>query len=261
MRSRMMRVAALAVALAGCGGQGDHTGPNQSQLIGFSGGSVSIGTGPDTGATATFPPGALAQPVLVVINPATLPAIGGFLSVGPAFTVTPAGIALLNSSTVTVVAPATPPANFDMANVIVLFESSAGAITLLSPNSATSSAVSVSAGTLGTFEAVVVTPIDPAGSMVTIAPASVPADGTSVATITVVVLDTNGVAVPGAAVTLASSGSNNTLSQPGPTDATGKTTATLASTTAETKTISVSVVPLSGGGPVGLQAQPTVSFK
>jgi hypothetical protein len=258
---RALRFLALAVALAGCGGQGDHTSPQSSGLVGFSGGSVSLATGPAAGAAATFPPGSFAQPVLVGIDPATLPAIGGFLPVGPAFAVTPDGLALASSSTVTVVAPAAPPANFDMANVVVLERSSAGTITLLTPNASTSNAVSVSAGTLGTFEAVVPVPLDPAGSTVTAAPATVAADGTSLATITVLVLDTSGVAVPGATVAISVSGSGNTLTPPGLTDATGTATATLASTIAGTKTIAASVVPPSGGAPVALQAQPTVTFK
>ena len=83
------------------------------------------------------------------------------------------------------------------------------------------------------------------------------ADGTATSTITITVLDDNGNPVPDQAVSLASTGTGNTLTQPaGLTDAAGVTTGTIATTVSETKTITVTVNP--GGGEVVLVSQPTV---
>jgi adhesin/invasin len=62
------------------------------------------------------------------------------------------------------------------------------------------------------------------------------ANGSTTSTITVTVRDVNGNAVAGQSVALAATGSNNTLVQPGVTNAGGVATGTIASTTAETKT-------------------------
>src|SRR5262245_65177058 len=96
-------------------------------------------------------------------------------------------------------------------------------------------------------------------STATAAPATgVIADGTAFSTITVTVRDLSGNPVPGQTVQLASTGSNNTLVQPGLTDAFGVATGTIASTTAETKTITATVNP--GAGQVVVAQQPTVGF-
>ncbi|TAJ21204.1 MAG: hypothetical protein EPO68_05125, partial [Planctomycetota bacterium] len=89
--------------------------------------------------------------------------------------------------------------------------------------------------------------------------AGVVADGVDAATITVTVRDVNGNAVADQLVEVASSGSDNVLVQPaGPTDAAGVATATLASTRAQTKTLSVVVNP--GASQVALADAPTVAF-
>ncbi|HEX6810987.1 MAG TPA: Ig-like domain-containing protein [Planctomycetota bacterium] len=87
---------------------------------------------------------------------------------------------------------------------------------------------------------------------------NVVANGTTTSTITVTVRDGNGDAIAGQTVLLAASGSNNTLVQPGVTDASGVATGTIASTTAETKTITATVSP--GAGQVVVAQQPTVAF-
>lgn len=84
------------------------------------------------------------------------------------------------------------------------------------------------------------------------------ADGTATSTITITVRDVNGNPVSGIATAIASSGTGNTLVQPGATDGSGVTTATLRSTVAETKTLTVTLVP--GAGDIVLAAQPTVTF-
>ena len=56
-------ISALAVLVgAGCGSSGGGTPANQ---IGPSGGTVSVGSGPVSGASVTVPAGALASPILV----------------------------------------------------------------------------------------------------------------------------------------------------------------------------------------------------
>ena len=84
------------------------------------------------------------------------------------------------------------------------------------------------------------------------------ADGLALSTVSVILLDANGNTVPGADIQLVASGAGNTLMQPGLTDAAGSTSGTLASTTAETKT--VTVVVNSAAIPVQLTDQPTVEF-
>jgi hypothetical protein len=64
--------------------------------------------------------------------------------------------------------------------------------------------------------------------------------------------------VAGQAVSLAATGSNNTLVQPGVTDPFGVATGTIASTTAEQKTITATVNP--GASQVVVAQQPTVDF-
>jgi len=73
----------------------------------------------------------------------------------------------------------------------------------------------------------------------------VTADGSSTSTITVTAKDAQGNPIPGipaAQVVVAATGTGNTLTQPSsPTDANGQTTATLASTKAESKTVTATV--------------------
>src|SRR6185436_7422100 len=69
------------------------------------------------------------------------------------------------------------------------------------------------------------------------------ADGTTVSTITVTVRDVNGNGIAAQVVQLAATGSNNTLVQPTVTNALGVATGTIASTTAETKTITATINP------------------
>ncbi|HZN41879.1 MAG TPA: Ig-like domain-containing protein, partial [Planctomycetota bacterium] len=96
-------------------------------------------------------------------------------------------------------------------------------------------------------------------STATAAPSTnVVANGSTTSTITVTVRDSNGNAVAGQSVALASTGSNNTFVQPGVTDASGVATGTIATTTAETKTITVTVNP--GGNQLVVAQQPTVIF-
>lgn len=99
-----------------------------------------------------------------------------------------------------------------------------------------------------------------AGNSTVTATSPITNDGVQTSTVTVTVKDTNGNPISGYTVVIASTGSNNTLGQPGASsDANGVCTGTLKSTTAETKTVSAtansnsitqtaSVVVNSGGG-------------
>ncbi|MEO2004812.1 MAG: Ig-like domain-containing protein, partial [Candidatus Poribacteria bacterium] len=85
------------------------------------------------------------------------------------------------------------------------------------------------------------------------------ADGIALSTLTITVVDSTGTPMPGQIVEIASDGTNNTIVQPPTaTDVAGQAIATIASTTAELKMISITVN--SAGTPVVLTTQPTVEF-
>lgn len=99
-------------------------------------------------------------------------------------------------------------------------------------------------GTPATFTATAtVGPPSATQSGILAMPASIPpSNGSSAATITVTVRDDLGRTVTGATVTLAASGTGNTLTQPaGVTNDAGQATGALSSTVAETKTITATV--------------------
>lgn len=90
-------------------------------------------------------------------------------------------------------------------------------------------------------DAVIVNPgeVNSAQSSIEVNKNSATADNSDTVTITITLRDALDNPVSGKTVTVASTGSNNTLTQPTtPTDANGQTTATLKTTRAETKTIS-----------------------
>ncbi|MEZ0230515.1 MAG: Ig-like domain-containing protein [Planctomycetota bacterium] len=73
----------------------------------------------------------------------------------------------------------------------------------------------------------------------TISPSTgVPADGATTASISLVLRDkTTGAPIKGGSITIVASGTGNIITQPGPTDANGKTEGRIASTVAEQKVI------------------------
>lgn len=88
---------------------------------------------------------------------------------------------------------------------------------------------------------------------------SLVANGVVTSTITTIVRDVNGNAVPGQTVSIAVDGSNNTVTQPsGTTTDDGSIAGALATTLAEVKTITVTVNP--GVGAVVLNDQPEVTW-
>ncbi|MBI5528600.1 MAG: Ig-like domain-containing protein [Deltaproteobacteria bacterium] len=111
--------------------------------------------------------------------------------------------------------------------------------------------LAASSGTLGgtTSAAFDVSPGAPSAAVSTVAAAPSPlvADGTATATVTVTVRDALGNPVPGQSVQIAATGTANTVVQPASaTDASGVATGTIASTRAETKTVTATVNPGAG---------------
>ena len=97
-------------------------------------------------------------------------------------------------------------------------------------------------------------PVSASASTATANPTTVAADGVTPSTITITAMDAYGHPLAGQTVSLNVSGSGNTVSTPALTAANGQTTATLTSTVAETKTITVTI------GSTQFNAQPTVTF-
>ena len=97
---------------------------------------------------------------------------------------------------------------------------------------------------LGNANGATVNSVDPDQSTVE-ATTPVTADGISTSTITITAIDTNGEPMQGIAaadILVSSTGTGNTITQPtAATDASGQTTATISSTVAETKIISVTI--------------------
>ncbi len=97
-------------------------------------------------------------------------------------------------------------------------------------------------------------PVSATASTAAANPTTVAADGITVSTITITAMDDYGHPLAGQTVTMSVSGSGNSVSTPAVTDSNGQTTATLASTVGETKTITVTI------GSTQINAQPTVTF-
>lgn len=87
----------------------------------------------------------------------------------------------------------------------------------------------------------------------------VPSDGLTKSTITITVRDASGSPIAGEVLSLASTGSGNTITQPASTDSSGVAVGAIASSVGETKTITVTVNP--GAGQVVLSQQPQVEFE
>jgi hypothetical protein len=103
-------------------------------------------------------------------------------------------------------------------------------------------------------------PLDPNVTTLTVYPSTgILSDGSASATVVVVALDAAGLPISGGTVTLAATGTGNTLTQPSAvTDSLGVATGTLATTVAESKTINGSIDV--GSGDVAITATGTVVF-
>ena len=102
-----------------------------------------------------------------------------------------------------------------------------------------------------------VTAADPSPAHCTLAatPASVVADDSSTATVTVTIRDRFGNPVAGRSPTIAASGTNNTLAQPAASDASGAAVGSLKSKTAQPKTITATL------GGASIPGSASVTFK
>lgn len=81
------------------------------------------------------------------------------------------------------------------------------------------------------------TTVSASQSEVVASPSTILNDGSTTSTITVTLRNASGVPLSGKTITLSSTGSNNTIVQPGTTNGSGVATGTIATTTAESKTI------------------------
>lgn len=115
----------------------------------------------------------------------------------------------------------------------------------LSSITAGTKVVSATAGGTAITQTAAVTvtagPLSASQSTIAASPPSI-APGTGVSTITVTANDAYGNPISGSSVTLAATGSGNTLTQPsGPTNGSGQTSGTLSSTVSETKVVSATI--------------------
>ncbi|MGE0713300.1 MAG: Ig-like domain-containing protein [Planctomycetota bacterium] len=182
--------------------------------------------------------------------------IGGGLQLGPSGATFAAPLALMLPYDPAKLAAAGKTAT----DLVVLHkDDSTGVITVLTPQGVDTAqnTVTVQLSSFCVLQPAIRAPVDPNLSTATVSPGSLAADGAARSTITVTLKNSRGEGIPGVQVTLAASGSANTLVQPvGTTDAQGVTTGTIASTSAEATTISVSA----DQPAVLLAQQPVVTF-
>jgi 6-phosphogluconolactonase (cycloisomerase 2 family) len=180
-----------------------------------------------------------AGPAITIIDP-------GYAPVGPAIVVTQAESNTGAMEAVTYSTGALPPGRAISDIIVLERDDTTGAITVITNivfNLAGSS-ITFTPPSPGTYQAAVPGVPSATLSSISVNPSEVAANGTSLATITVTVIDTNGAPLPNQTVSLAVSGTGNTLTQPAnPTNLIGQASATLASTVAGTKTITVTIDP------------------
>ncbi len=192
------------------------------------------------------------QPTVTSVSPTSGPAAGGNTvtingtalsgTTAVSFNGTPGtGISILNSTEITVTAPAHVAGTVDVT-----------VTTGASPNPTLTSATS--SADQYTF----IGPADPANSSIS-GTSPVTADGVAASTITITLKDSANNSIVGVTPTFAATGSNNTLGPCSASDAAGVSTCSLASTKAEVKTLSI-VSPVSKtGGAVTFQAGPAAA--
>ena len=251
MQLRTYVVAALCFAgSVGCG-SGSGPSPTSSQIIGPSGGTLTLADG----TRIDVPAGALAQDTTITAAPVAsdLPA-----AVGPEYQFGPEGQQFAVPVTVTLPYDATRLGDATSDDVAV-FSAPAHTVDFadLPTVAVTADQVSATATHFSKHGAGVRARTPSASASTVVAsPSQTIADGTSASTITVTVLNAKGRPVKGASVTLAATGTGNSVSQPGAvTDSAGVATGQIASTVAETKTITATI-----NGTLALSQQPTVTF-
>lgn len=250
---------AVAFVVSGCGG--GHGGSSSPGLIGAAGGALTVDDAQSSirGSSVSVPANAVPLLTQFTLRAGTPVSRSNHQAVGPAVNAGPEGGTFAQPVLVTV--PVTPPLpdGVTLQDLVVLKRDDAtGTVTVLTPVSRDGAAgtLTVSVTSFSTFQGARLLPVDPYRSTVTVSPSSVTASGGAKATVTVTVRDTTGAPFPGRSVTLSSSGTNDTLVQPeGTTDANGVVAGTIASSTAETKTITATV------NGVVLSQRPTLTFE
>ncbi|MGH7567794.1 MAG: Ig-like domain-containing protein [Gemmatimonadales bacterium] len=246
-------IAGATVLLAATGAGNTLAQPGPTNASGVATGTLTSTVAEGKTISATINGTGITPTAAVTVSPAAVSAAQSTV------TAAPGSIEAGGVSTITVTARDAFGNPIPGATVVLAATGTANSLTQPGPTSSVGAATgtlsstvaetkTVSATVNGTAiaqtAAVIVTPtgVDAALSTVTAAPPTIAASGgTSQSTITVTAKDGFGNPIAGATVVLAASGGGNTLSAPGPTGATGVTTATLSSTVAEGKTISATI--------------------
>jgi hypothetical protein len=250
-------VSGATVVLAATGSGNTITQPGgTTNASGVATGTISSTAAAAKTVSATINGVGVTQTAIVTVNPAAVSAAQSLVSAAPG-TITASNGASQSTITVTVRDQFLNP----ISGATVVLASTGTGNTITQPGTTNASGVTtgalsstmaegktVSATANGTAitptAAVTVNPgaVSAAQSLVSAAPASIPADGTSESTITVTARDQFDNPINGATVELAASGTGNTLTQPGgTTNSSGVATGTLRSTVAEAKTVSATV--------------------
>jgi len=120
--------------LASCSGRSDQFAAQG--VIDASGGTVDVTNGPLSGTSVRIPPGAVAGPTDVKIREGSRTELLGFKNVGPCTSVSPSGLSLSLSGTVTLVfATELVPAGATEADFVVFRQTSPGRNATLQPSS------------------------------------------------------------------------------------------------------------------------------
>lgn len=135
----------------------------------------------------------------------------------------------------------------------------AGAVVVTATVADTGGAIALTQQPTVTFVADLTGVVSSSLSTATASPTTgVVANGSDASTITITVVDGNGTPMSGQTVQLSSTGTSNTITQPGLTNGSGVTTGTITSTQAGTKVITATVNP--GASQVVVAQTPSVTF-
>jgi protocatechuate 3,4-dioxygenase beta subunit len=247
-------ISGATVVLAATGSGNTLTQPSgTTNASGVATGSLSSTVAETKTVSATIDGTEITQTATITVNPAPVSASQSSVAAAPASLTAGSGSATITVTVrdasgnpirgATVVLAATGSGN-TLTQPSGTSDASGVATGTLSSTAAGSKTVSATANGTAIIQTATVSvtpgPVSASASTVTAAPPSI-AVGTGSSTVTVTAKDANGNPISGASVTLAATGSDNTLTQPaGPTDASGTATGTLSSTVAEAKTVSAS---------------------
>lgn len=223
--------------------------------IGTSGGTVV-----DNGVTINVPSGALDEEVTITAEPGTKVARARYAEVGSPFLLNPAGRTFASPVTVELpydaerlVAEGKVPSDI----IVVHRNDTTGTITTHTPTQIdeVNKKIRVAITSFSTLQAAVPATADPAKSSIVLTTNGAVADGSQTVGIVVVAKNRADELFPGAPVVISATGAQNTLVQPAlPTNEEGQASGTIASSLAESKTVSATV------GGVAITATPQATF-